>query len=70
MIQDSYFYDDYEPYDYEPDPIEKQLCTNCEKLVEPYFVDEGIGDYEYWGCEGRDIQLVPYCPQCDCELEG
>lgn len=67
---DSYGYiDDYKPYGYEPDPAEKQLCRTCEEMVEPYFLDEGIGAYEFWGCKGQDIQLVPYCPICNNELE-
>ena len=69
MISSNDYYDDYEPYDYEPDPPEKQFCAECDEYVEPYFIDEGIGDYEYWGCRGRDIQLVAYCPICDNPLE-
>ena len=58
-----------EDYDnYEPDPPEKQFCKQCDDYVEPYFVDGGIGEYEYWGCKGWDTHLVACCPQCDSEL--
>lgn len=63
-------YDDYDPYEYEPDPPEKVLCKECDEYVEPYFVDEGIGSYEYWGYKGNDVHLVPYCPLCRNELES
>ena len=67
-VFDNDYYDNYETYE-EPDPPEKQLCNYCCEYVEPYFVDEGIGDYEYWGYKGRDVQLIACCPRCDSYLE-
>lgn len=70
MGNDPYDYFENDFYDdYEPDPPDKQYCTICDEYIEPYFEDEGIGDYEYWGCKGRDVQLVAYCPLCENPLE-
>jgi hypothetical protein len=31
--------------------------------------DEGIGEYEYWGCRGRHRDLAAFCPECDEYLQ-
>ena len=68
MIHDNDFYDDYEPYDYEPEP-DRMWCTTCDQEVKVIYEDHGIGHYEYWGHKGCDVQLVPICPICEEGIE-
>ena len=40
-------------------------CCNCNKECDLKVTDEGIGDYEYWGAKGTDVQLVLSSDCCD-----
>jgi len=44
----------------------KYICHGCEaEFDEPITVDEGFGDYEYWGATGRHSSLVSVSPCCE-----
>ena len=44
-------------------------CKYCEEDVEVYWVDNGIGAYEYWGARGVDHKWEPVCHQCGEYME-
>lgn len=41
------------------------ICSNCKEPCEVNIVDIGIGQYEYWGAKGRDVQLEALSTCCD-----
>lgn len=41
------------------------LCLCCGKRCALKVTDEGIGDYEYWGAKGTDVQLVLSSDCCE-----
>jgi len=43
-------------------------CACCLKECNVVTVDEGIGQYEYWGALGVDIRLVDVSDCCEAEL--
>ena len=45
------------------------ICPHCGEKVEGRWIDEGIGEYEYWGHLENDSQMVFVCEECDGELE-
>ena len=45
------------------------ICPHCYQDVEGTWVDEGIGQYEYWGQVCIDKQMVFICEECEGLLE-
>ena len=45
------------------------FCQECGEEVEVYYVDEGIGVYEYWGAKCVDHNWQPECGQCGSYME-
>ena len=43
-------------------------CACCLKECNVTTIDEGIGQYEYWGACGVDIRLVDVSDCCEAEL--
>jgi len=48
--------------------IMEQYCAHCLKECCPITIDEGIGQYEYWGATGVDIRLVEVSDCCEADL--
>ncbi len=44
-------------------------CKECGQEVDIYFVDNGIGAYEYWGAKGTDHKWEPECALCGAYTE-
>ena len=42
-------------------------CSCCKQECALHITDEGIGDYEYWGAKGTDVQLVLSSDCCDSD---
>lgn len=47
----------------------RAYCEACDEMVRVRMVDEGIGDYEYWGCCEKHVDMQPVCAQCENPLE-
>jgi len=44
----------------------KYICYCCQaEFDQPITVDQGIGDYEYWGACGKHVDLVALSPCCE-----
>ena len=52
-----------------PKIIGSTYCKHCEKDVDVYSEDFGIGPYEFWGSKGYDSQIGFFCSECDEEIE-
>ena len=59
--------EDFDYYD-PSDDLPKGYCAGCHEYVTATVIDEGIGEYEYWGCKGVDVQLCYVSPCCEEEL--
>jgi len=44
-------------------------CPSCEEEVDVYWVDEGIGAYEYWGSREVQHKWEPLCDICRSYIE-
>jgi hypothetical protein len=64
------FCDDYDWYDeYDPaDDAQKGYCAECHEWVTGVTIDEGIGHYEYWGCQGIHHDYRTVSPCCEADL--
>lgn len=45
------------------------ICPNCDEKCDGEWIDEGVGEYEYWGAKGNDVQMVFVCEHCGEALE-
>lgn len=43
-------------------------CTCCHEPCDVYLIDEGIGDYEYWGSKETHVLMTPYSECCRDEV--
>ncbi len=43
-------------------------CVECHQETTGYWVDFGIGQYEYWGASSHDIDWAWVSKCCDAEL--
>ena len=47
----------------------KGYCYECQQEVDVYYVDNGIGHYEYWGARGVHHDYQPECEICGSYIE-
>ncbi len=46
----------------------EKYCASCLQECGVTTIDEGIGQYEYWGATGVDVRLVEVSDCCEDEL--
>ncbi len=44
------------------------VCADCGEACQSITIDNGIGEYEYWGARGRDVRLEEVSPCCWAEV--
>lgn len=44
------------------------ICTDCGKECEGQWVDFGIGNYEFWGMNGIDVQMGYVSSCCEADM--
>ena len=59
-------YDDY--IEDEPELVEG-ICSECGEICKVITIDEGIGDYEYWGARGTHHDYVQVSDCCHATAE-
>lgn len=58
-------------YDEEESPLAGRTfrCKRCGEECDAFYVDAGIGPYEYWGATGRHVQMEIVSGCCDGPVE-
>jgi len=49
--------------------MKNATCPNCKKECQAVQIDDGIGEYEWWGQKCRQQILIWVSECCECEIE-